>query len=477
MSTTAPEPQHEFVSLLMVRVGEVSLREPFFVDGALDLVTLCRQLSERGLADALVRDGERLGMFTTTDLRDALLHPLPPSELPVRDVAHFDLIEIHPERELFEALLLMLRHRVHRIVVRDGDVIHGVLNQLDLMSFISKHSAIVAVQIDDAATLAELKDAAVRVDALIALLHRGGAKIELIAGLVTELNRRLFARAWSLLAPAELVAHSCLLVMGSEGRGEQILKTDQDNALLLRDGHAWPGLDALTERFTAALLDFGYPRCRGNIMLSNPLWRQPLSDFKQTLRGWMFSGDADGALNLAIFLDAAAVAGDAGLLNQARRFVDEFLVDNDAFFARFAGAADQFSGPGGWWANLATWRWRDEQAFDLKKLGTFPIVHGVRTLALQHHVAELGTAARLQALADRQHLPQPEARDLLDALHFLMRLKLDNNLRQRQAGQPSDNLVRMSALGTLERDQLHDSLAIIKRFRQHLRQHYKLESL
>ena len=493
MSSTAPGPQLEFVSLLMVRVRDATLRKPFFVDGGLDLVTVCRQLSTHGLTDALVRDGERIGMFTTTDLRDALWRThsftggaepqasggrqVDLATLPVREVAHFDLIEIHPNSELFEALLLMVRHRVHRLVVRDGESIHGVLNQLDLMSFVSNHSGLNAALIDDAASLAELQRAAGRIDTLIALLHRGGVKTELIAGLVSELNTRLFARAWSLIAPAELVANSCLVVMGSEGRGEQILKTDQDNALLLRDGFAMAGIEQITERFTATLIDFGYPRCPGNIMLSNPLWCQPVSRFRETLRGWMFGAEPDGVMNLAIFLDATAVAGDASLLGQARRFVDEFLVDNDAFFARFAGAADQFSGPGGWWAHLTLWRGRDEQAFDLKKLGTFPIVHGVRTLALQHHVSELGTAARLQALADRQHLPAQMARDLTEALHFLMTLKLGNNLRQRQAFEATDNLVRMSTLGTLERDLLHDTLAIIKRFRQHLRQHYRLDSL
>ena len=110
------------------------------------------------------------------------------------------------------------------------------------------------------------------------------------------------------------------------------------------------GLGALAERVTAALITCGYPCCPGNMMLSNRLWCQPLAAFKQTLRGWLFDGEPDGAMDLAIFLDAAAVASDTALLQQARHFVDEFLVDNDAFFARFASAADQFAEPAGWWA-------------------------------------------------------------------------------------------------------------------------------
>ncbi|MGZ5249586.1 MAG: putative nucleotidyltransferase substrate binding domain-containing protein [Caldimonas sp.] len=471
------QPRREFVSLMSARVRDAGVRPPFYVDGALDLVSTCRLMAQKGLRHALVRDGQRIGMFTTTDLRDALLLPLPPNQLAVRDVAGFDLIGVTPDAEVFEALLLMIRHRVHRVLVREGDAIVGVLSQLDLMSFVSTHSHLIALQIEQSTSIAELKQAALQIDALVVLLHNDGIRVELICSLVHELNRKLVARLWAMLAPEALVANSCLVVMGSEGRGEQILKTDQDNALLLRDGFAMTGVEQVTDRFTAALIDFGYPRCPGNIMVSNPLWCQPLSGFKETLRHWMFDADPDGLMNLAIFLDALSIAGDAALLQEARRFIDNGLTGNDVFYARFVSAADQFGEPGGWWARLATLRDRDDRAFDLKKLGTFPVVHGVRTLALQHHVAELGTTARMRALVERGLLPAAMARDLTEALHFLMALKLDNSLRQRRAGQAADNLVRLSALGTLERDLLKDSLAIIRAFRQHLRQLYRLDLL
>ena len=471
------QPRREFVSLMAAHVRDAGMRKPFYVDGGLDLVSTCRLMAQQSLRHALVRDGARVGMFTTTDLRDALLRPAPPEQQAVREVARFDLIGVAPDAEVFEALLLMIRHRVHRVLVHEGETIVGVLSQLDLMSFVSTHSHLVALQIEQAESVAELKQAALQMDAMVVLLHSDGIRIERVARLVHELNGQLLARLWTMLAPAELVANSCLIVMGSEGRGEQILKTDQDNGLLVRDGLPMAGIAPVTERFSAALIEFGYPPCPGHIMVSNPLWRQPLSAFKETVRGWLFGGDSDGEMNLAIFVDAAAVAGDAGLLQQARRFVEDSLVDDDVFFARFASAADQFSEPGGWWARLGNLRGRDEQAFDLKKLGTFPVVHGARTLALQHRVAEIGTAARLRALAEKGHLPEQMARDLTQALHFLMVLKLDNNLRQRRSGQPVSNLVQLSTLGTLERDLMKDSLAIIKAFRQHLRLHYRLDLL
>ena len=479
------EPQREMLSLLTARVRDTFVRKPFYVEGGMDVVSVCRELSKHGLTHALVRDaaahGERLGMFTTTDLRDALLRDTPPNELAVREVARFDVVSVQADSEVFEALWLMVRHRVHRLVVRDGDAVVGVLGQLDLVSFVANHSHIVAMQIEEATTLAELQLAAQRSDQIVTLLHGSGIRIERIARLVSELNTRLFARAWALIAPPELVANSCLLVMGSEGRGEQILKTDQDNALLLRDGFECPDLEAVAQRFQAALADFGYPPCPGGIMLSNALWRQPLAAFRETLRGWIHGSgggsghDPEGPLRLAIFLDATAVAGDASLLDDARSFLCSLVAGNDAYLARFAAAADQFNEPGHWFTRLTARR--DEQPLDLKKLGTFPIVHGVRALSLQYGVRERSTALRLQALVALQRVDAALARDLVDALYFLMGLRLSHQLRQRAEGAAPGNEVRPSDLGSLEREPLRHSLTIVKRFRLFLREHFRFDAL
>lgn len=486
--STPVEPQREMLTLVTARIRDAYLRKPYYVDGSADIVSVCRELSARGLTQALVNDGagdsRRLGIFTTTDLRDALLRPEPPAQLPVREVAHFDLVQVDAGADLFEALWLMVSHRVHRLVVREGEAadapVVGVLGQLDLVSFVANHSHIVALQIDDAASVAELGDAAARIDEMVKLLHGSGIRIERITRLVGELNTRLFARLWALLAPPEVRANTCLLVMGSEGRGEQILKTDQDNALLIRDGFEWPGLAEVAAHFNTALVQLGYPPCPGDIMLTNPLWRQPLAAFKETMRSWLYGGGGgggtvEGAMHLAIFFDAAAVAGDSALLLEARAHLDRILGGQDSFLARFAAAADQFQEPGNWFTRLKGRR--DEQPLDLKKLGTFPIVHGVRALSLQYGVREQGTAARLARLAQQGRIAADLARDLPQALHLLMGIRLTHQLSQRGQGQVASNEVRPSDLSTLEREPLHDALAIVKRFRLFLRQHFRFDAL
>ncbi len=474
------EARREMLSLLTARVGDTAVATPLVVDGATDVLGVCRQMAASGLTGVLVHDatraaGAQTGIFTTTDLRDALLLGRALDALPVREVARFALIEIAPGASLFEALRLMVRHRVHRLLVREGDQAHGVLSQTELVRFVAQHSHVVTLQIEAAASQAELVEAAQRVDALVALLHDGGLRIERVARLVSDLNRRLYARLWTLLAPPELVANSCLLVMGSEGRGEQIQKTDQDNALLLRDGFSHPQLKEATHAFNQGLAALGWPQCPGNIMLTNPRWCTPVATFKQTVREWIYGHDADAPMHLAIFFDAVAVAGDAALLAQVQQHLDTLIAASDAFIARFGAAADQFHAPTPWWAHLTGSA--DEQPLDLKKLGTFPIVHGVRALCLKHNVRETGTAARIERLREHGVLDDDVAVDLTEALHFLMGLKLRHQLRQRSAGEDASNLVRPSALSTMERAQFKNALAIIRNFRSLLRQRLRLDSL
>lgn len=471
----------EMTSLMLMRVKDAFLQKPFYVDGQLDVVSVCRVLSERKATNVLVRDTQdgvpRVGMFTTTDLRDAVLNSIAPNLLPVRDVGRFDLIAIHPDAELFDALLIMLRHRVHRVLVRDGDTIVGVLGQLDLMSFISNHSHIITRQVEQAANLDELRLGALQVDGAITMLQRAGMRIEIISRLVTELNDQIFARLWHLLAPIELVRNSCLLVMGSEGRGEQILKTDQDNALLLRDGYQHRDIRTITQQFSQALLSFGYPPCPGNIMVTNPLWCQSLASFRVTLGHWLFDAKPEGKMNLAIFMDARAVAGDAELLTNAREHALKLVHGSSIFLGQMAAAVDLFGEPAiGWWNRLTTLHLREPETLDLKKIGTFPLVHGLRVLALQHRLDAVGTVERLKALVGESELTPAQGADLTWALHVLMDLKLRNNLRQTTLSQPVTNLVELATLSTMDREKLHNALNIVRQFKQHLRLRYRLES-
>lgn len=473
--------QHELQSLTMARVDEAFLRPPHFVEADTSILEVTRQFQALRTATLLVRDSQvsppALGIFTLTGLQRAILDGTPLDRLPVRGLTTFSLIKVKPSDQIGDALAIMLKKKVHRLVVGEGEEIIGVLEALDLFSFLSNHSYLITIQILDAQDVDALKQAAGQITRLISLLFRSGTNVSMIAKLVQELNAKLFERAWQLIAPAELVDNSCLFVMGSEGRGEQLLKTDQDNALVLRDGYQ-PTVDvaAVCQKFSDALADFGYPPCPGNIMVSNPEWRHSVTDFSQTARLWLMNPNPDSLMALAIFLDAHAVCGDRTLLEQVRAAVYAMTADSDPMLARFASAVNAFGTSGAWW-NRLLFLGDDKEALDIKKAGTFPLVHGIRSLALANHVNATSTVERVQALVAIGKLPEKMANDLIDSLHFFMGLKLKVGLQQLDTGHGANEGIQIDKLSSLDRDLLKDTLGVVKQFKALLNQRFHLEAM
>ncbi len=469
----------ELQSLNLSRVDEAFLRPAIVVSADTDIVSVVHAFQKQKSTNVLVRDDStqppRLGMFTATALQKAVLRGTPLNQLPVGQLANYNLITVRADDQVGDALALMIRNTIHRVVVMEGEQIKGVLEALDVFSFLSNHSALITMQIDKANNLDELEKAAGQITGMIARQYRGGTRVALIAQLVRDLNARLFDRAWHLIAPVELVANSCLFVMGSEGRGEQLLKTDQDNGLILRDGYTPPDdLAAICQRFSNALMRFGYPECPGRIMLSNPDWCKTAADFSQTVRRWLIQPDGDSLMNLAIFMDAHTVSGDARLLDAVRASLNELATDNDAVLARFAAAIDAFGNTTGWWNRLLG---DTDNRMNLKKEGIFPLVHGVRSLALAHRLPNTGTAERIAALVAARALTPDMGQELTDALRFFMGLKLKAGLGEMDKGQPVSGAVDVPGLSTLDRDLLKDALGVVKRFKAQLRHRFKLTAL
>jgi CBS domain-containing protein len=478
---SARQGQHELQSLTMSRVDEAYLRPVYFVDTTTDILSVVKIFHEKRTSSVLVRDTqsqpERLGIFTATAVQRAILDGRPLNQLPVGDLSNFKLIEVKPSDQLGDAMAIMLRHRVHRVVVVDEErKIHGILEALDMFSFLSNQSHLITEKIEEATTLEGLSQAAAQITRMIALLHRSGSRVNLIAKLVQQLNARLFERAWQLIAPPELVKNSCLFVMGSEGRGEQLLKTDQDNGLVLRDGFTPPAdLADLCERFSQALANFGYPECAGHIMVNNPDWRHSASNFGQLTRQWLIMPDGDNLMKLAIFMDAHAVCGDARLLQTVQEGLTKLATDNDAMLNRFAAAIDAFGSGTGWWNRLLGLSDKANQ-LNIKKEGIFPLVHGVRALALANRVVETGTTERIAVLVSKGALVAEMGADLTDSLYFFMGLKLKAGLAELDTDRPVTGAIDVDRLSSLDRDLLKDTLGVVKRFKALLRSRFHLEA-
>jgi len=463
------EEASRFAPLMNARVSDLVLRPATFVDAADSIQCAGARMREVNAYALFVRDGERTGVLTRSDLVNATIVNRRPIDEPVGPLARHPVICVAPDDFVSTALLRMTKHNKRRVAVAENGEFVGVLEDVDLLSFLAGNAQLVAGQIDRASTVADLAATAQKIEPQIRTLRRQGVKIEVVNEIVTDLNRRLHAKLFALIAPPSIRKHGSLIVMGSEGRGEQAFRTDQDNGLILSGPVPAEDLDRFRAGIFAALETCGFPPCPGEVMVRNPLWSKTVNEFGDDFRRWLALSDESGAINIAIFYDAETVAGDPALLEAAKQNLIDAMRGERVHLARFALAVDAFPTPIGYFNNLVTSK-ADGDALDLKKGGIFPIVHGVRAFALEKGLTETNTAARIAKLAELATFEPQFARELTEALHYLMTMRLDAQIAERA----STSLVKPAELSTMERDLLRDAFQVTKRLREMVRRHFNL---
>lgn len=329
-------------------------------------------------------------------------------------------------------------------------------------------------QVADAGSVDDLAAVVKGHSGLVRILTAVGLPVMAVSRAVALLNDRVMDRLFRLtLSPAQAET-ACLIVMGSEGRAEQLLKTDQDNGLILPDGARWPDLPDRLAAFSAGLARLGWPPCPGRVMVTNPAWVMTESQWQDAVRHWVRQPGDTGFMNVAIFADAAAVAGDAALLARTRGVLLELLAGHAPFLWQFARVALQFDTPLGWFGHLVTEGGEHKGQLDVKKGGIFPIVHGIRSLALEARLERAtNTLDRINLLVQAGKLDRGFAVDLREAFEFLVGLRLKARLQDPDPDK-SDNLVTPALLAPDERDELRNALRIVKQFKDLLTYHFHL---
>ncbi|WP_447555346.1 DUF294 nucleotidyltransferase-like domain-containing protein [Vreelandella sp. EE22] len=456
---------------MLAKVGEC-MRAPIVIEEDEDIKGAVATLLDNHADSLLVSTRGSYGMVTKTDLLNALVMDQSPATTRIATLAHTALIVASPEQYLFEALVLMTRHKVARVVVMAQGTLCGIVELTDVLSYFSSRSYVVGLQVEKASDLEALAQASRRTPELVQALMAQGVKLRFVMELLAALNGRIINKAWTFSVTGPLQEKCCLVVMGSEGRGEQILKTDQDNALILDDDQCWPEAPPQMQALTRTLIELGYPPCPGNIMVSNPEWVGSVATWRQRIGRWAESRDGKSLMKLAIMLDAHPVAGNSRLASRVQQALFERCADDELLLSYFARAALGFSTPLTLFGSLK----RREHGIDIKKGGIFPIVHGVRTMALERRIKTTSTLERLDALVADGRLERRFADDLGEALSLFIELRLRQQLGVRQTPSvgPANHVV-VQALSTLERDLLREALHIVKEFKSRLTHRYHLE--
>jgi CBS domain-containing protein len=267
----------------------------------------------------------------------------------------------------------------------------------------------------------------------------------------------------------------CILVLGSEGRQEQSLKTDQDNALIYRD---LPIIDfdakeyfkRFSEEYIKVLLKVGFPPCPGNVMLSNPEWRGSEKEWEKRVSSWVDTPVPENVLNSAIFFDFRSVFGDKTLADGLEEYVHKKIKGKSLFMGYFVSEGLKFKPPLTFFKGFVVERSGEHKGeLDLKKGGIFPITHGVRCLSLFNGILERNTYDRIRVLMERGILEKNFGRDLLEAYRFLNMLRFREQADNIIKGKEPDNYINPEKLSKQERGLLKDAFRVVENFQEFLR--------
>lgn len=465
----------DMAEFMLATIEEAVVRDPLIVNEGTSIKESTQLMRETKSDSVLVRRGGRIGMVTGTDILNAVVLNDGSVDEDVATIATYRLITCKPDDFLFNALVIMTQQQIERVVVMEGDTLVGVVQLTDVLSYFSSHSHVIGLRLERASTIEDLREAATGLNNLIKALISTGVRIRFTMDLLAAMNKRIIAKLFDLVVPVDMQPHVCLIVMGSEGRGEQIMKTDQDNALIFRNGLNWAEKRQTMQRFSETLISFGFPPCPGNIMVSNPEWINSVDDWTQKLQDWSMSSDPEDQMRLAIAVDAKPVAGNVALFKVARNWFLRTMRNNDLFFSHFAKAAVEFDTPLTFFGNLKE---RDE--LDIKKGGIFPIVHGVRTFALEQRILATNTFERLEALVDAGVMQESDSKDISEALGLFVNIRLRQQIRRAEQAEdgidPTPNIIELQQLNKMDRELLRDALLVVKSFKKSLTSRFHLSS-
>ncbi len=443
------------------------------------------RMSEEGVSSLLVMDEQAdehpvVGIITDRDLRNRLITPGLGFDTPVSEIMTSELISVEHGQFVFEAMLLMLRHNVHHLPVIKRQRPLGVVAISDIIRYESQNSLFVVSSIFRAQSLEELTALKADVSACFLRMVHEDANSQMIGTAMSVIGRSFKQRLLELgeekLGPPPVPY--CFLALGSMAREEQLIVTDQDNAMIL-DNRYEP---ALHDEYFKALAQFvcdgldacGYSYCNGDVMATNSRWRQPLKVWEQYFTDWIEKPTPEFLLNSSIFFDIEGVWGETGwavmlndlILRKARR--------NPRFLACMARNALQRTPPLGFFKDFVMETdGRHTNSINMKRRGTAPLADLVRVHALAIGSREHNTFDRLKDIIDTDLMPPGRGPDLRDALELISMVRIRHQALDVEAGNEPDNNIEPENLSDFERKNLKDAFQILSNAQKFLKFRYQ----
>jgi CBS domain-containing protein len=431
-----------------------------------------RLMAEANVGSILL-DSDPPAIVTDRDFRIRVLAAGRGPETPVAEVATSPVQTLPATTPIYEAWRILLDSGLHHLPVTRGNEIVGIISASDLLKSTASGPVAVMKKVERLPDRSTLSGYSQMVTEMVSALFSGGLEPTTIGGFVARLNDTLLTRIlkW---AEADFGAPPCpyaWLAFGSEGRMEQLLLTDQDNALVFQEDspEAREYFARLTERVNGDLQAAGFPRCPGGYMATK--WRSPLEEWEGRFVGWLENPTSQALLEASIFFDfrVAHVHGAASV-ESLDRIVDRARGAR-TFLSAMAKSALTFHPPGGLLLRLRG----ESSRIDIKLNAISSIVFLARVYGIEAGARSSNTLQRLAAALDAGYIEKDTCETLSEAYRFLLRLRLREQLRTFAEGRLPTNIIVLGALSSLERSRLRDVFRAIEAWQRRASYHYRTE--
>lgn len=478
--------------LLSVKISTLLQREPVCLDSSASVWQAAKIMTEHSVSSLLIlhentpdtpdaaRAGTLAGIITDRDIRSRLVAPGLKSEISVSQIMSTKLVTVEHQQYVFEAMMLMLRHNLHHLPVLKQAKPVGVLALSDIIRYESQNSLFVVSSIFRQQSVEELSALGKDVKACFVRMVNEDANSQMIGSAMAAIGRsfkqRLLELAEQQLGPPPVPY--CFLALGSMARDEQLIVTDQDNALILDNSFIAEQHDAYFQQLASFVCDglaaCGYSYCSGNIMATNPQWRQPLNVWQQYFTDWIEHPSAERLLHSNIFFDLDAVWGKTQWAEQLNQLILAKAAARPHFLACMVRNALQRTPPLGFFKDFVMENdGRQNNSLNIKRRGTAPMVDLIRVHALAVSSGATNSFERLRDIIAANVLPKGRGEDLRDAYEVIAMARIRQQALALQADETPDNNVMPERLSEFERKHLKEAFSVLSNAQKFLKFHFK----
>lgn len=425
------------------------------------------------------KTGKIIGYLTDISIRDNVVAKQIDFAIPVNKVMDNPIVTIKPEAYLYEAVLKMFRYRIRYMLVEKNGEYLGFISRNKLLNEQQQSPLAFIQSVRQAISVDELKRKWENVPEIVLQLINRGVYAEIVNQVITAVSDTIAIKVIEAVIkelgtpPAKFV----FMVLGSEGRKEQTLKTDQDNAIIYEDKanehreEVRKYFLAFAARVSDKLNHIGFVYCTGDYMAKNPKWTHSLSHWKRNYEDWMTASVPETVIQISTFFDCRYLYGEESIMGELKEFLGkELQKPMEKLFYFMAKNALQYEPPlTPFFKNIKTFKVGELEVFDIKKAMT-PIVDLVRMYTLKNKIFELNTGERIKALKDADIFNETESQELLQSYYILMSMRLKRHATQIiQDKTEPDNYIHLDSLTKIERLTLKQIFKTIENFQSKIK--------